>query len=132
MNATNDRTTFDRRATAFSPRIKSDWTQSRQVVREICVERARAVFLATRWTVLLETAADSASRTLAETTRLELRMAVRRYARLLLELGEPRSQSLLLVAELAAEVARHNGWDAAAADDLRDEMVEWAMDVSPR
>src|SRR5688572_23905277 len=110
MNATNERTTFDRWASPFLPPGKADWTQSRQIVREICVERARAVFLATRWTVLLETAADSAARTLAETTRLELKMAVRRYARLLLALGEPRSQALLLVAELAAEVARHNAW----------------------
>jgi hypothetical protein len=29
------------------------------------------------------------------------------------------------------EVARHNAWDSTATDDLRDELVEWAMDVSP-
>src|SRR5688500_15287005 len=131
MNATNDRRTVDRKATAYRPPNGSEWTRNRQLVREICIERSLAVFLAARWVHLAETAADSAGRTLEETTRLELKMVIRRYARLLLQLGEPRSSAWLLVGELATEIAQQYGWNAAAADDLRDELVEWASDVSP-
>lgn len=131
MNATNDGTTLDHTAAAFRPPIKGEWTRNREMVRDICVERARAVFLAARWLHLFETAADSAGRALEETARVELKIGVRRYTRLLLEFGETRSTALLLVAELATEVARQQAGDPAFADELRDELIEWVLDVTP-
>jgi hypothetical protein len=102
----------------------------RRIVRDICVERSRASSLAARWVTLEGASSDPRTRLEADTARLELKGALRHYTQLLLELGEPRATALELVDELAAEVASHTR-GAVTADDLRQELFEFASDVSP-
>jgi hypothetical protein len=101
----------------------------RQIVRDICVERLRATSLTARW-IELEGAADPRSRLEADTVRREAKDVLRHYTQLLLELGEPRATALELVAELATEVASQ-AHGTLTADDLRQELFEYASDVSP-
>jgi hypothetical protein len=131
MNATNDRSTIDRTATAYRAPRKSGWAADLAIVRDICLERSRARFLAARWLKLQEIAADSAGRALADATSAELRVIIRRYAGLLLELGESPANARSLVDELAAEVASHQYTDSDARADFRAELVEWVGGVSP-
>ena len=106
-------------------------TYDRRIVRDICVERSRASSLASRWVALEGSPSNPRTRLEADTTRRELKGVVRHYTQLLLELGQPRAIALELVSELAAEVASQSRGEVSA-DDVRQELFEFASDVSPR
>jgi hypothetical protein len=102
----------------------------RQIVRDICVERSRATSLAARWVALEGAPSNPRTRLEADTARRELKGVLRHYTQLLLELGQPRATALALVSELATEVASQSR-GTVTADDLRQELFEYASDVSP-
>ena len=131
MNVTNASGTTDGTIGAFRPLVTRNRSWDRALVREVCVDRSRAGFLGTRWSQLLDDVSDPQLRALEETTRLELKGVVRRYARELLEIGESRRTMVNLVAELATQIASHRTSASMSMEDVRDELVEWVRDVSP-
>lgn len=134
MNATNDSGLADRGRTISPPSTLSGsrWTKERETLREVCVQRSRAAFLTARWLKLKEDC-DSASTdvasvvTDAEETRKVLRQVIQHYARLLVELGEPRDAIMLLVEELSFEAEAGHGRSAdVPMDEMRRELTGWA------
>jgi hypothetical protein len=117
----------------YLPPNTSRWTRDRDLVRDACVERSRAGFLAMRLLALREgsTAGEpAASADLLLDTRAELQGIVVRYASLLFQLGESRTAVLSLVNELAASLAAHAAWSSSThVDALRADLLQWALDA---
>ena len=131
MQVTNGRGTTEGTIGSFRPTFTPTRSWDRDLVREVCVDRSRAGFLGTRWSQLLDNATDPQLRALEESTRQELKGVVRRYARELLDIGESRSTMLILVAELATQIANQRASASPSFEEVRDELVEWVRDVSP-
>jgi hypothetical protein len=131
MNGMNLGTT-DARTTTLRPPAGSRWTTERDIVRDLCVERSRAGFLAARLLKFGDGAdapADLAplSRDI-EQTRAELGAVVRSYARLLLRMGESRNAVLVLVNELASQAnGGRSGTNTQAVEELQEDLLEWAL-----
>jgi hypothetical protein len=127
------RITPDASATpGFRPPNTSRWTSDRDLLRDACVERSRAGFLAMRFLALREenSAGDLRSAELLHDTRGELQGIVLRYASLLVRLGEPRATVLSLVNELATSLAAHAQWSSSNhVDALRADLLQWALDA---
>ena len=130
MNATNDSGLAAR--SAFSPLSGSRWTKERETVREICVTRSRAGFLAARLLKLRDDCADASADLAAlasdaEETRLLLRQVIQRYARLLIDVGESARAVLRLVDELPLEATYSRVQPSnALIDDMRRDLIRWA------
>src|SRR5688500_9121053 len=128
MNATNDGRLMDRPTLVGASR----WTREREVVRQICVHRSRAGFLAAR---LLELESDlgdawsTASGLSAdvEETRKLLRREIQQYVRMLLQLGESRDGVLRLVQELPLEAQRASArLDDTLLEAMHHDLTRWA------
>jgi hypothetical protein len=129
MNATN--VELVGRASVLQPGT-SRWTTERELVRQICVQRSRAGFLAARlleletdlgdaWSFLPAVAGD------AEETRNVLRPVIQEYVRLLVQLGESRDAVLRLVQELPLEAKRSSPRaDDALLESLHHDLTRWA------
>lgn len=130
MNATNDSGLAV--GNAFSPLSGSRWTKERETLREICVTRSRAGFLAARLLKLKDDCADAAADLAAlasdtEETRQLLRQVIQRYARLLTDVGESAHAVLRLVEELPLESVHSRAQPSdAVIDDMRRDLIRWA------